>query len=189
MKLSRLCSALIAIGLGVAATTTLAPRAALASGIPTFSTAMLPAAPGLGLPHNEDAEPGMAVDGGGTIWVASDVEPYAVDDPRAQSTGVLSGSDIWKSTDGGQSYQWVAAPFNQAGSTQTGLGGEDTDLSAAPVANSNGCYDVWAASLWVGSTNLAVSEDCEQPGTRCRSTVSPSRTGPGSPPTTRAVST
>ena len=146
--------ALLALGVGL----TVAPSAH-GSGVPSFTTGMLPATPGLGLPHNEDAEPGMAIDGGGTIWVASDVEPYSVDDPRAQTTGLLSGSDVWKSTDGGLTYQWVAAPFNTS-SSQAGAGGEDTDIAAAPVANSSGCYDIWVASLWVGSTNLAVSQDC-----------------------------
>ncbi|MBV8196175.1 MAG: exo-alpha-sialidase [Candidatus Dormibacteraeota bacterium] len=137
-----------------------APRAARADTPPVFGTAMLPPAPGLGLPHNEDGEPGIAIDGGGTIWIASDIAPYAADDPRATATGVLSGSDVWKSTDGGKTYQWVADPFAQLMTNQAGAGGEDTDIAANPVANSNGCYDIWVASLWIGSTSLAVSQDC-----------------------------
>jgi hypothetical protein len=161
VKLNGAQKILAAAAVGVAAATvTVTPRLTHASGVPTFDSGMLPAAPGLGLPHNEDAEPGMAIDGGGTIWIASDIEPYAADDPRAQPTGVLSGSDVWKSTDGGHTYQWVSAPFTQIQSNQAGVGGEDTDIAAAPLANTNGCYDIWVASLWIGSTNLAVSQDC-----------------------------
>jgi hypothetical protein len=149
-----------AAALAVTAALLGAPKSVHGNAVPVFNSGMLPAAPGLGLPHNEDAEPGIAVDGGGTVWVASDIEPYAADDPRAQPTGVLSGSDVWKSSDGGKTYQWVAAPFTQIQSNQAGVGGEDTDIAAAPVKNSMGCYDIWVASLWVGSTNLAVSQDC-----------------------------
>jgi hypothetical protein len=135
---------------------------ASANALPGFTTGLLPAASTVAtqIPHNEDAEPGMAIDGGGTLWIASDIEPYAQDDPRAQTTGTLSGSDVWKSTDHGMTWQWVAAPFQQVSTSQGGLGGEDTDIAASPVQNSNGCYDIWVASLWIGSTSLAVSEDC-----------------------------
>jgi len=139
----------------------LSPSRSVHADSATFDTAqMLPAAPNLGLPHNEDGEPGIAQDGGGTIWIASDVAPYAADDPRAQTTGVLSGSDVWKSTDHGKTFQWVADPFQQSVTNAVALGGEDTDIAANPVQNSNGCYDIWVASLWVGSTSLAVSQDC-----------------------------
>ncbi|MHB8718329.1 MAG: hypothetical protein ACYDAC_05495 [Candidatus Dormibacteria bacterium] len=124
-----------------------------------FVTAPLPPAPSSGLTGtNEDAEPGMGVDGAGTYWVASDIEPYAAHDTRVAG-GVFSGADVWKSTDGGQSYTFVAAPFN-AVQGQGSAGGEDTDLAVAPVANSSGCYNVYVASLYVGSTNIAISQDC-----------------------------
>lgn len=145
--------ALVSAGLGSVATS------ASADASTAFTTGVLPAAPGLGLTSNQDAEPGMGVDGDGTLWIASDVEPYAANDPRAQPTGLLSGSDVWKSTDGGQSFQWVGAPFQQLANNQNGAGGEDTDIAVAPVKNSTGHYNVYVASLWVGSTNLAVSQD------------------------------
>lgn len=123
----------------------------------SFTTGVLPPAPSSGLTAtNEDAEPGMGVDGNGVFWVASDVEPYASKDTRALQA--LSGADVWKSTDDGRTWQWVAAPFNNAGSTP-GLAGEDTDIAVAPVKNSNGFYNLYVASLWVGSTNVAVSQD------------------------------
>ena len=136
-----------------------AVMASAADGQKTFVTAPLPPAPGLGLTTNQDAEPGMGVDGDGVIWIASDIEPYAEDDPRSQTTGVLTGSDVWKSTDGGQSFQWVAAPFQHGANDQTGDGGEDTDIAVASEKNSTGHYNIYVASLWVGSTSLAVSQD------------------------------
>lgn len=124
----------------------------------SFTTAPLPPAPASGLAVNEDAEPGMGVAGDGTFWVASDIEPYATSDPRAGTGGVLSGADVWKSTDGGQTYQYVASPFNAVATTST-AGGEDTDLAVAPVKNANGYYNVYVATLYVASTDIAISQD------------------------------
>lgn len=150
-------AALLAIGgpagIGLAATSLPPPAKAFTGGTP------LPPAPGLGLFRNQDGEPGMAVDGGGTFWVGSDIAPYAANDPRAQPTGLLSGEDIWKSTNGGKTYTWVADPFATAGSSSSGLAGEDSDIAAATVKNSAGYYNVYAVSLWIGSTSLAFSED------------------------------
>lgn len=124
-----------------------------------FTTQILPSAPtsGLGTAPNEDAEPGIGVDGDGTFWVASDIEPFAQHDTRALEA--LSGTDVWKSSDGGTTWTWVAAPFNDQSTSNPSLGGEDTDIAVAPVKNSNGFYNVYVASLWIGSTNIAVSED------------------------------
>lgn len=122
-----------------------------------FTTGVLPPAPTSGLHGtNEDAEPGLAVDGNGTFWTASDIEPYAAADTRALEA--LSGTDVWKSTDG-RHWTWVAAPFNDASSSTPGLGGEDTDIAVAPEKNSNGFYNIYVASLWIGSTNIALSQD------------------------------
>lgn len=109
------------------------------------------------LTRNEDGEPGMGVTPDGQFWVASDVAPYAADDPRALNNGLLTGADIWTSTDGGQSYRWVADPFSTG--NQPGAAGEDTDLAVAPVKNSAGFYNVYATSLWVGASSLAWSAD------------------------------
>jgi hypothetical protein len=123
-----------------------------------YATGVLPPAPASGLKGtNEDAEPGLAVDGNGTFWAASDIEPYAAKDKRALAA--LSGTDVWKSTDGGRSWQWVAAPFNDASTSHPGLGGEDSDIAVASAKNSKGFYNIYVASLWVGSTNIAVSTD------------------------------
>ena len=119
----------------------------------------LPPAPGLGLHRNEDGEPGMGVTPSGQYWIASDIAPYAADDPRVDPlAGVLSGADIWTSTDGGKSYKWVADPFAEA-QNSFGLAGEDTDLAVAPQKNSKGFYNVYATSLWIGDSGLAWSSD------------------------------
>jgi hypothetical protein len=119
----------------------------------------LPPAPGLGLHRNEDGEPGMGVTPAGQFWIASDIAPYAADDPRVDPVaGVLSGADIWTSTDGGRTYTWVADPFAEA-QNSFGLAGEDTDLAVATAKNSKGFYNVYATSLWIGASGLAWSSD------------------------------
>jgi hypothetical protein len=119
----------------------------------------LPPAPGLGLHRNEDGEPGMGATPTGQFWIASDIAPYAADDPRVDPVaGVLSGADIWTSTDGGKTYKWVADPFAEA-QNSFGLAGEDTDLAVAPQKNSKGFYNVYATSLWIGDSGLAWSSD------------------------------
>lgn len=120
--------------------------------------APLPPAAGTGLHRNEDGEPGVGVTPGGQFWVASDIAPYAADDPRVDpAAGLLSGADVWTSTDGGRTYRWVADPFAQG--NQFGLAGEDTDLAVATEKNSAGHYNVYATSLWIGSSSLAWSAD------------------------------
>jgi hypothetical protein len=53
----------------------------------------------------------------------------------------------------------VADPFDITGMGEPGPGGADSDLTAAPVANAGGQYNVYATSLWVGSSSLAWSSD------------------------------
>ena len=133
----------------------------VATGPAAFTVAPLPQATGVTFGpaagnRNESVEPGMAVDGAGTFWVGSNIDPNTSADPRAKSA--LSGEDIWRSTDGGVTYQWVADPFNATSSTPA-LGGEDSDIAAAPEKNSAGFYNVYATSLYVGASNIAISQD------------------------------
>jgi hypothetical protein len=133
---------------------------AVALGPAPFVVAPLPQATGVqypaGVTRNEDVEPGVGVDGAGTIWVGSNIDPNVASDPRSQIA--LSGEDIWASTDGGRTFHWVADPFNATASTPA-LGGEDSDLAAAPEKNANGFYNVYATSLYVAASNIAVSQD------------------------------
>lgn len=157
-RLSVRARALIAAAAVAAAAAPLAASAAGPHAIrSTWTTRALPPAPGTNLVRNEDGEPGIGVSPTGQFWVASDIAPYAAHDPRVAG-GALSGADIWTSTDGGRTYHWVAAPFNDDPAT-TGLAGEDTDLAVAPVRNAKGFFTVYAASLWLGSSSLAWSDD------------------------------
>ena len=117
----------------------------------------LPTAKGIDISRNQDGEPGMGVTPDGQFWIASDIAPYAASDPRV-AEGLLSGADIWTSTDHGRSYHWVADPFGASSST-AGLAGEDTDLAVAPAKNAKGFYNVYATSLWIGSSSLAWSQN------------------------------
>jgi hypothetical protein len=156
--------ALTALGVGLLVLSPLgsahgAPAAAPAPTGTTWINHPLPPAAGTGLTRNEDGEPGMGVSPTGQFWTASDVAPYAAHDPRVDpAAGLLSGADIWTSTDAGKTWKWLADPFN-SNSTTAGLAGEDTDLTVAPEKNSKGFYTVYAASLWVGSSSLAWSDD------------------------------
>jgi hypothetical protein len=125
----------------------------------TWTTRPLPVAAGTNMARNEDGEPGIGVTPTGQFWVASDIAPYAADDPRVDpGAGALSGADVWSSTDGARSFTWRSDPFAEAAKT-FGLAGEDTDIAVATQKNSNGFYNVYATSLWIGSSGLAWSAD------------------------------
>ena len=162
MTLSSVLSrCLAALGVGLLAVTPLdaASGAAAAPAGTTWINHPLPPAPGTGLTRNEDGEPGIGVSPTGQFWTASDIAPYAAHDPRVDpAAGLLSGADIWTSTDNGKTWKWVSDPFSVASNT-AGLAGEDTDLAVAPEKNSKGFYTVYAASLWIGSSSLAWSAD------------------------------
>jgi hypothetical protein len=124
---------------------------------PVYRQVVPPAAPVTGLARNNDLEPMVAIDGAGTIWGVGGIGQYDARDPR--STGeYLTGADIWRSTDNGRSFQWVAAPFNTV-EDLPGLGGFDVDIIVAPERNAQGHYTVYAATGWVPGVALAYSTD------------------------------
>src|SRR3954452_24014663 len=152
--------ALLALGIAALAAAPLTVQTAQAAAGPSTvwtGGKPLPPAKGTGLSRNQDGEPGMGATPSGQFWIASDIAPYAADDPR-NAGGLLTGADIWTSTDGGRTYRWVNDPFSTT-SGAAGLAGEDTDLAVAPAKNAKGFYNVYAASLWVGSSSLAWSQD------------------------------
>lgn len=154
---------LVVTGAAVMLLTPLAAVTASAAKSPAaatkWTTRPLPAASGTNLTRNEDGEPGIAVTPDGQFWVASDIAPYADDDPRVDpAAGLLSGADVWSSTNNGRSYVWHSDPFAEA-ADRFGLAGEDTDIAVASEKNSNGYYNVYATSLWIGSSGLAWSAD------------------------------
>lgn len=157
----RQAAAAIATGAAALAAVLGTPRAAAggttASSSPVFGGAPLPPYSTTTLSRNEDAEPGIGVDGSGNFWIGSDIAPFAADDPRAVQA--VSGEDIWTSSDGGQTYSWVSDPFTINGGNTPGLAGEDSDIAVAPVKNANGFYNVYAVSLWIGSSSVAISQD------------------------------
>ncbi|MBV9101740.1 MAG: exo-alpha-sialidase [Candidatus Dormibacteraeota bacterium] len=154
-------SARLTGGLGAALLCSLGLAVAARADSPQFTVGVLPQATGVTYGaaaggRNEDVEPGIGVGGDGVIWVGSNLDVNTSADPR--TAVAIAGEDIWKSTDGGQTFQWVAAPFNETSST-AGLGGEDSDLTVAPVKNANGFYNVYATSLYVAASNMAYSQD------------------------------
>lgn len=154
-------SARLVGGLSGALVCALGAAVAARADTPQFTVGVLPQATGVTYGaaaggRNEDVEPGIGVGGDGVIWVGSNLDVNTSADPR--TAVALAGEDIWKSTDGGQTFQWVAAPFNETKST-AGLGGEDSDITVAPVKNSSGFYNVYATSLYVAASNMAYSQD------------------------------
>jgi hypothetical protein len=123
-----------------------------------FDGGPLRANPKVHVPRNRDYEPGAAVAPDGSIWVAASVQFITPsDDPREH---VVSGEDIWRSTDGGHSFSWIADPADLVGGgTRTALGGGDTDITTATVLNRDGTFNVYAVTAWAGSTTLSISRN------------------------------
>lgn len=77
---------------------------------------------------------------------------------------------LWRSTNGGRTYRWIADPLRAAESSahapdgpgklaQDHPGGYDTDVAVAPVARPGRPALVYAVSAWELGTTLAVSAD------------------------------
>ena len=108
----------------------------------------------------QDVEPSIKIDQFGTIY-ASAIE------------GVPGGTDFWRSTDGGNSFQYLGQPDGAQSAIVSqneigGLGGGDDDLvvgspfvllnqSSNQVINSTG--RVYLSSLWLGSVTVSNSID------------------------------
>jgi hypothetical protein len=133
-----------------------APRATAAGG-PSFSRftlAGIPLAPaGVSCPgqsncYNEAAEPAIRANPAGAFFGSSE-----------NSLG--SGTDAWRSTDGGRHYTQLACPDcgSQANDTGFAPGGGDTDLAVAPAKNASGQYNVYVASLTLANVDVSTSAD------------------------------
>jgi hypothetical protein len=129
----------------------------------TFASGSLPAQSGPD-DRNTDAEPSLAASPSGDFWATA----FAGNDERRLPTESLANDDVWRSTDGGATYEWVASPFSILGSDTTTLGGDDEDITVASAPNALGNYNVYAATLWapagtpagvVGDISLGVSRD------------------------------
>ena len=124
----------------------------------TATSGLFPAAPAL--PHgarNDNAEPGIAVDGRGAFFAVGNIHIVggATHDTRGAGE---PGVDIWRSLDHGRSYRWIASPFNTTPVT-SGIGGFDADIAAARYPNTRGHHNVYAVSTALSSTALAMSDD------------------------------
>jgi len=119
---------------------------------------------------NDDYEPAVAIAGDGTRWIVANVTHTAVVDttttppssqkgPDARELELLSGTDVWRSTDDGRSFTWVTGLFTTDG-TAPGLGGQDSDIAVAPQRNpATGRFNLYVVSNWIGSTSVAISSD------------------------------
>src|SRR3954470_21097726 len=106
--------------------------------------------------RNDDAEPGIAVDGGSAFYSAANINvANAQNDPRSAGE---PGIDVWRSGDHGRSYRWVASPLNPA-RFASGIGGFDADIAEARYRNAKGRYNVYAVTTALSSTALALSEE------------------------------
>jgi hypothetical protein len=128
----------------------IAATAAGGSG-PTFIHGALPPPPaGSTSVNNQAAEPQIRSDPAGTFYISSE-------------NGLGSGTDAWSSTDGGHSYGSLPQP-NEESSTSGGTtgfapGGGDTDLATATARNGSGTYNLYVASLTLGSVTVSLSQD------------------------------
>ena len=100
--------------------------------------------------------------GGTGLFFDSDGEPRVVHDAvgnlyAAATQGVPAGSDMWRSLDGGATWNYLGEPDGAqaanviSGANGVGLGGGDEDVIALP----NGQVDM--TSLWLGSNTTCTS--------------------------------
>src|SRR5437868_4130137 len=146
---SLLKPAAVAIAAAALSAPFFAPAAA-ASG-PAFIHGVLPPPPpGSTSTNNQAAEPQIRADLAGNFYISSE-------------NGLGAGTDAWSSTDGGHTYGSLPQPNEESsasgGTTGFAPGGGDTDLATAPAKNSSGGYNVYVASLTVGSVTVSLSQD------------------------------
>lgn len=99
-----------------------------------------------------------------TVFLAQDAEPRVVHDPLGNLyvtaiQGVPSGSDTWKSIDGGSTWTYIGEPdgaqaaASSLGFVGAGAGGGDEDI--LPLPNGN----IVMTSLWLGGNTTCVSSN------------------------------
>jgi hypothetical protein len=92
------------------------------------------------------AEPGIAAGPDGSVWVTSISSPP----PTGPLAGTFPGAALWRSTNGGASFEWVPTPLDvpSAGGAQLPFNGSDVDVAVAPERQANGDVAVFLAALW-----------------------------------------
>jgi uncharacterized protein YkwD len=102
--------------------------------------------------NNWAAEPAIRADNFGNFFGVSE-------------NGITSGTEAWKSIDGGLHYVHLQSPnqlsIPSGGAAESGISpaGGDTDLATATAKNSFGIYNVYVASLEAISTEVSTSTD------------------------------
>jgi hypothetical protein len=89
-------------------------------------------------------EPSMTTDSKGVIYVTA---PSSIG-----HSPTVSNSPLWKSTDGGASFQGPIST-ESAGQTASGIGGGDSDIVV------DGQDNLYLTSLWLGNTSMSMSTD------------------------------
>jgi hypothetical protein len=92
-------------------------------------------------------EPSIAVDGHGRIYISPIQLPTQPTGTEAASTTTVTGSPVWRSGDGGATFQGPARAVGDP------AGGEDTSLALDATNN------LYQADLWLGNVAMAVSTD------------------------------
>jgi hypothetical protein len=147
--------AVTVVALVAGSTLMLTPTAAATPrGSLTFSNYQVSATVGESCPSstapcvNHAAEPAIRADAAGNLYGSSE-------------NGLGGGTQAWKSSDGGAHFVSLVSPDQASQSNTTGFapGGGDTDLTVAPVANSQGKYNVYVASLSLANVDVSTSRD------------------------------
>ncbi len=104
--------------------------------------------PGSSKCSNIASEPAIRADAAGEFFSSSE-------------NGLGSGTEAWRSLDGGRHYTALDSPNQGSTSNNSGFapGGGDTDLAVAPAKNSSGHYNVYVSSLTLANVDVSTSSD------------------------------
>ncbi|HLX31430.1 MAG TPA: hypothetical protein VKR79_01550 [Gaiellaceae bacterium] len=97
---------------------------------------------------NIAAEPAIRSDAAGEFFASSE-------------NGLGSGTEAWRSLDGGRHYTALDSPNQGSTSNTSGFapGGGDTDLAVATAENSSKHYNVYVSSLSLANVDVSTSSD------------------------------
>jgi len=104
--------------------------------------------PGSNKCSNIASEPAIRADGAGGFFASSE-------------NGLGSGTEAWRSLDGGHHYVALKSPNQGSASNDSGFapGGGDTDLAVATALNASHRYNVYVASLTLANISVSTSTD------------------------------
>jgi hypothetical protein len=141
-----------ALAAGVLATAVSSATSAPPKGA-AFTNFAVAQTPGVVCPGSSDcknpaSEPAIRADGDGNFFGSSE-------------NGLGSGTEAWRSFDGGLHYQALLSPNQGSSANETGFapGGGDTDLAVAPVRNLQGNFNVYVSSLSLANVDVSTSTD------------------------------